>query len=37
MGLTVSTPPQLDLDEHYKLIRRYTSDIYGDLTVIQSK
>lgn len=37
MGLTESDSKQQDLELTHKLIRRYTSEAYGDLTVVQNK
>ena len=37
MGLTESNSNKSKIEQHYKLIRRYTSECYGDLTVVQHK
>ena len=37
MGLTESNLKQGQIEANHKLIRRYNSEAYGDLTVVQDK
>ena len=37
MGLTESNSRQEDIENNHKLIRRFNSEAYGDLTVVKNK